>query len=202
MTTRDLSLFTAVAVLRVRPGSGDQSKPDPKAFETHAVFSIDKDAMTLTSVAATIEPRSSAPGYSWLRINFYAFPFTAADIAGAMKGHVESMDAKWTNTAAIRRSTTIRMPSSSSAWIRTSKCGRSTCPFPVTPARSLPMNGDVKSAVQEYRFDGTRLRLKSKGSFVCDIKSLGGPEPAIRLGPRPRCSGVSEALLVGVNCLN
>lgn len=33
----------------------------------------------------------------------------------------------------------------------------------------------VTSALQEYRFDGKRLRLKSKGSFVCDLKSLGIP---------------------------
>jgi hypothetical protein len=34
---------------------------------------------------------------------------------------------------------------------------------------------DVKSVLQDYRFDGRRLRLKSKGSFVCDLKSLGIP---------------------------
>ena len=44
MTTRDLSLFTAIALYAFGSGSGDQNKPDPKAFETHAVFSVDMNA--------------------------------------------------------------------------------------------------------------------------------------------------------------
>jgi hypothetical protein len=175
MTTRDLSLFTAVAFYVLGPGSGDGRQPDPKAFETHAVFSIDTDAMTLTSVAATIEPRPSAPGYSGIQMSFYAFKFTAADIAGAMKGRVESMDAKWTRTASDPK-----VYNHSYAFIQLTvdkdfkvwQIDMSVPGHACTIASSEPR---VKSALQEYRFDGTRLRLKSKGSFVCDLGSLAGP---------------------------
>lgn len=172
MTTRDLSLLTAVALFA--SGSGDWSQPDPKAFETRAVFSIDKDAMTLTSVAATIEPRPGAPGYSWLRMNFYAFKFTAADIAGAVKGRVESMDAKWTRTASDPKIYNhsygvfqLSVDKNFKVWQIDMSVPGHAC----TIASSEPR---VKGALQAYRFDGTHLRLKSKGSFVCDL-GLGGP---------------------------
>ncbi len=174
MTTRDLSLFTAVAFYVLGPGSSDQRQPDPKAFETHAVFSIDTDAMTLTSVAATIEPRPGAAGYSWVRMNFYAFKFTAADIAGAMRGRVESMDAKWTRTAGDQKVYNhshaviqLGVDKDFKVWQIDMSVPGHAC----TIASSEPL---VKSALQEYRFDGTRLRLKSKGSFVCDL-GLAGP---------------------------
>src|SRR6266849_1245101 len=34
---------------------------------------------------------------------------------------------------------------------------------------------DVKSFLQNYRFDGKNLKLKSKGSYVCDMKFMGIP---------------------------
>ena len=34
---------------------------------------------------------------------------------------------------------------------------------------------EAKSALPEFRFDGERLRLRGKGSHVCDMKSLGIP---------------------------
>jgi len=172
MTTRDLSLLTAAALFA--SGSGALSQPDPKAFETRAVFSIDEDAMTLTSVAATIEPRPGAPGYSGVQISFYAFKFTTADIAGAVKGRVESMDAKWTRTASDPK-----VYNHSYAFIQLTvdkdfkvwQIDMSVPGHACTIASSEPR---VKSALQEYRFDGTRLRLKSKGSFVC-VLGLAGP---------------------------
>jgi hypothetical protein len=175
MTTRDLSVFTALAFCAFASGSGDQNKPDPSTFETHAVFSVDHDAMSLTSVAATIEARPNAPGYSWLRINFYSFKFTAADIAGAVKGHLESMDSRWkkmaSNPKAYNHSNAVvqlGVDKNFNVWQIDMAVPGHTCTI-------APYERDVKSALQEYRFDGKRLRLKSKGSFVCDLKSLGIP---------------------------
>ena len=36
-----------------------------------------------------------------------------------------------------------------------------------------PFEQDVKNFLQDYQFDGKNLRLKSKGSYVCDMKSMG-----------------------------
>jgi hypothetical protein len=175
MTTRDLLLFTAMALYAFGSGSGDQNKPDPKAFETHAVFSIDNDAMTLTSVAATIEPRPGAPGYSWVRMNFYSFKFTAADMAGAVKGSVASMDARWTNLAGNPKVYNHSNGVIQLGVDKNFKVWQIDMSVPGHACTVAPYERDVKSALQEYRFDGSRLRLKSQGSFVCDFKSPGVP---------------------------
>jgi hypothetical protein len=168
-------LFSALALFPFGSGSGAQGNPDPRAFQTHAVFSIDDDAMSLASVAAAIEARPNVPGYSWLRINFYSFPFTASDMAAAVKGHVESMDRKWKNMAG-----TPKDYNHANAVIQLSvdkdlKIWQVDMAVPGHSCTIAASERDVKSILQEYRFDGRRLRLKSKGSFVCDMKSLGIP---------------------------
>ena len=170
-----LSWIAALGLCAFGPGLGDQSKPDPKAFETRAVFSIDKDAMTLTSVAATVEPRPGAPGYSWLRITFYSFPFTAADRAAAAKGNLESMDARWTNKATnpkdYNHSNAVIQLGVDKNW----KAWQVDMSVPGHACTIAGSEREVKAALQEYRFDGTRLRLKGKGSFVCDMNTPGVP---------------------------
>jgi hypothetical protein len=175
MTTRDLSCSMGLALYAFGSGFADQSNPDPSAFETHAVFSIDNDAMSLTSVAAIIEARRNVPGYSWLRINFYSFPFTAADIAGVVNGHVEPLDRKWKNKASNPKDY-----NHSNAVVQLSvdkdlKVWQVDMSVPGHSCTIASSEHDVKSVLQDYRFDGRRLRLKSKASFVCDLKSLGIP---------------------------
>jgi hypothetical protein len=152
-----------------------QRNPHPSAFETRASFSVDNDAMSLTSVAATIEARPNAPGYSWLRINFYAFPFTAADIAGAVKGHVESMDTRWKNKAGNAKEYNHANAVIQLGVDRDFKVWQVDMAVPGHTCTIAPFERDVKTFLQTYRFDGRHLRLKSKGSFVCDLKSLGAP---------------------------
>ena len=168
-----LSWIAALGLCAFGPGFGDQSKPDPKAFETRAVFSIDTDAMTLTSVAATVEPRPGAPGYSWLRITFYSFPFTAADRAAAIKGHLEPMDARWTSKAGnpkvYNHSHAVIQLGVDKNW----KVWQVDMSVPGHACTIAGSEREVKAALQEYRFDGTRLRLKGKGSFVCEMNTPG-----------------------------
>jgi len=175
MPTCLLSWTIALALYGFGPGVGSQSQPDPKTFETRAVFSIDKAAMTLTSVAATLEPRPGAPGYSWLRIHFYSFPFTAADRAGAMKGRLESMDAKWTSKAGnpkdYNHSKAVIQLGVDKNW----KVWQIDMSVPGHACTIAGSEQEVKAALQEYRFDGTRLRLEGKGSFVCAMNTPGVP---------------------------
>jgi hypothetical protein len=35
----------------------------------------------------------------------------------------------------------------------------------------------VKNFLQDYQFDGKNLRLKSKGSYTCDMNTKGNPNP-------------------------
>jgi hypothetical protein len=55
-----------------------------------------------STVAGARTPRGKVTNEKSI-LNFYAFRFTAADIAGAVKGNVASMDAKWTNLASHPR---------------------------------------------------------------------------------------------------
>ena len=131
--------------------------------------------MRLTSVAATIEPRPGAPGYSWLRIHFYSFPFTAADIAGAVKGRLESMDARWTKKAINPKDYNHSNAVIQLGVDKAFKVWQIDMSVPGHSCTIAPDERGVKSALQEYRFDGQHLRLESKGSFVCEMNTPGVP---------------------------
>ena len=38
-----------------------------------------------------------------------------------------------------------------------------------------PFQQDFKNFLQNYQFDGRKLRLKSKGPYVCDMRYMGIP---------------------------
>ena len=110
---RYLALLTALVLCA--PGgvlSGPVSA-DPNSFHTNANFSVDNNAMSLSTAVATIEPRLGAPGYSWLRIYFYSFPVATDDMPAVMKGDTSSMDRKWNKKRATRMTIILREPSSS-----------------------------------------------------------------------------------------
>ena len=106
----------------------------PASFTTKARFSSGATSLSLPTAVATIEPRLGAPGNRWLRVRFYAFPLTPADVAAVTKGNVEprSSDGK----ARLAPSRTRRTPFCSSVSTRTEKSGRLTCRFRDTPVRS------------------------------------------------------------------
>jgi hypothetical protein len=175
MPAYHLSAVVALALNALAFTIANQGNPDPGAFATRAVFAVDDDARSLSSVAATLEPRPGAPGYSWVRLHFYAFRFTAADIAGVLRGDVSSMDRAWQSKAAnpkeYNRSNAVLqlgVDAAFTVWQIDLSMPGHTCTI-------APYEPDVKRAVQEYLFDGNRLRLRASGSFVCDIKSLAGP---------------------------
>jgi hypothetical protein len=78
------SLLLSVMVTVVALGSGPT-----------ATFSVDGTAITSSTSLATIQPRTGAPGYSWLRIHFYSEPLTSGDLLSGAQGRIESMKAKW-----------------------------------------------------------------------------------------------------------
>ena len=165
-------MFAALALYLSGFGVGGQRNPAPSAFETRAVFSIDNDSMSLTSVAATIEPRPGAPGYSWLQLNFYSFPFTAADIAGAVKGNLESMERKSLNKASNPKDYNHSNAVIQLGMDKDFKVWQVDMSVPGHACTIAHLEPDLKRILQEYQFDGRRLRLKSKGSFVCDMKPV------------------------------
>ncbi|MBZ5696083.1 MAG: hypothetical protein LAN36_12080 [Acidobacteriia bacterium] len=153
----------------------DPTPVDPGSFSTNAKFSVDKSAMTLSSAVAMIEPRLGAPGYSWLRISFYSFPLTPDDVAGVTSGNIESMERKWSGKA-----NNPKDYNSSHAVIQLSvdakyKVWQVDMSVPGHACTIAPFEQDVKGFLQTYQFDGKNLKLKSKGSYVCDMKFMGIP---------------------------
>jgi hypothetical protein len=149
----------------------------PDSFGTSAQFAVDNNHLSLSSVIATIEPRLGAPGYSWVRIHFYSFPPAAGDMAGIVRGDLTSMDKKWEKLA-DRHDNSYNL---SNAIIQLSvdkdyKVWQADMAVPGHGCTIAPFEKDVKNFLQDYRFDGKNLRLKTKGSYVCDMKSMKIPD--------------------------
>ncbi len=167
--------FTAVMFCIIGSAFADPPALDPSSFNTSAKFSVGNNAMSLSSGVATIEARPGVPGYSWLRINFYSFPLTAEDIAGAMKGNIESMDRKWNNKACNPKDYSNSHALIQLAVDKNFKVWQVDMSVPGHACTIAPFEPDVKNFLQTYQFDGKHLRLKSKGSYVCDMKFMGMP---------------------------
>jgi hypothetical protein len=172
---RHLWVFTALVLCAATSASSRPPTVDPSSFRTNANFSVDNNAMSLSTAVATIEPRRGAPSYSWLRISFYSFPVSADDLAGIMQGDTASMDRKWQKKASNPKDY-----NNSYAFIQLSvdqnfKVWQADMSVPGHGCTIAPFEPDVKNFLQDYQFDGKNLRLKSKGSYVCDMKSMGIP---------------------------
>jgi hypothetical protein len=167
--------FVAGLLCLPNPASARPTPIDPGTFETNATFSVDNRVSTLSTAIATIEARRNAPRYSWLRINFYSFTPTTEDLTGGLKGNVESMDKKW-----MKKASNPKDYNSSNAVIRLSVDKQFTVwqvdmALPGHTCTIAPFEGDVKKFLQNYQFDGKNLKLKSDGSYVCDMKFMGIP---------------------------
>jgi hypothetical protein len=179
-TPQQMKLWLA-AVVFILLVTGDifaDSPPlTPDSFGTSAEFAVDNNHLSLSSVIATIEPRVGAPGYSWVRIHFYSFPPASADMTAIENGDVASMDKKWEKLA-DRHDNSYNI---SNAVVQLSvdkdyKVWQVDMAVPGHTCTIAPFEKDVKSFLQNYRFDGKNLRLKSKGSYVCDMKFMKLPD--------------------------
>ena len=172
---RYLWLFVAGLLCLPIAASARPIPIDPSSFKTSATFTVDNSVSSLTTAIATFEARRGAPGYSWVRINFYSFPVTAEDLAGVEKGNVESMDKK-----RIKKAGNPKDYNSSNAVIQLTvdkdfKVTQVDMAIPGHTCTIAPFEPDVKIFLEDYRFDRKSLRLKSKGSYVCDMKFMGIP---------------------------
>jgi hypothetical protein len=167
--------FAALALFVTGSALSGPASIDPNSFRTRANFSVDNNAMSLSTAVATIEPRLGAPGYSWLRITFYSFPVTADDIAGVMKGDTVSMERKRTQKASNPKDYNSSRAVIQLSVDQNSKVWQVDMSVPGHACTIAPFEPEVKAFLQDYQFDGKNLRLKSKGSYVCDLKSMGIP---------------------------
>jgi hypothetical protein len=169
-------LFLIALVLSA--GASVYSRPaatDPNSFHTDAKFSVNDVAMSLSTAIATVEPRRGAPGYSWLRTTFYSFPPAADDLAAVLKGDTSSMDSKWNKKASNPKDYNTSRAVIQFTVDQNSKVWQVDMSIPGYTCTIAPFETDVKAFLQDYQFDGKSLRLKSKGSYVCDMKFMGSP---------------------------
>jgi hypothetical protein len=127
-----------------------------------ARFGVDGVTTTPSTIVATVQPRIGAPGYSWLRVYFYP-SLTGGERASAAKGLVESIRTAW---AAVLQFTVDK---TSTVWQIDLSLPGHTC----TVAES---DADARRAFQEFLYDGRRLRVKGRGSFVCAMRSASVPQ--------------------------
>jgi hypothetical protein len=174
---RYLCFFTVLVLCAAgRIHSGPVSI-DPNSFHTNANFSVSENAMSLSTAVATIEPRLGAPGYSWLRIYFYSFSVTADDLAGVQKGDTGSLDQKWNKMASNPKDYNNSRAVIQLSVDKNAKVWQVDMSIPGYACTIAPFEQDVKNFLQEYQFDGKKLRLKSKGSYTCDMKFMGKANP-------------------------
>ena len=172
---RDFWFFSVLVLCATGPALSGPAPVDPNSFHTNANFSVDNNAMSLSTAVATIEPRLGAPGYSWLRIYFYSFPVAADDMAGIMKGDAGSMDKKWNSKASNPKDYNTSRAVLQLSVDKNSKVWQVDMSIPGHSCTIAPFEPDVKTFLQDYQFDGKNLKLKSKGSYVCDMKFMGIP---------------------------
>lgn len=168
-------ILTAVLICSPIPASADPA-PQAPSFHTNANLSVDNVSMTLSSAVAVTEDVKYAAGYSWLGVHFYSFALTPDDIAAAKTGDVKSLDRKINNN-----SFDPKVRNSSFGVIKLTvdkdfKVWQVDMSIPGHACSIAPFERDVQSFLQTYHYDGKNLRLKSKGSYVCDLKSVGAGE--------------------------
>ncbi len=156
---------------------------------TDAKFTFDSDdanmpkevqhrRLSLSSAVAIIGVPSGPMHYSRLEITFYSFRFTQQDIEAARKGDKDAVDRKAEEVARHSgtyntRTATLQLAVDANRQVN---AGNLFIPgYECTIAIEEP---DLKNFLQEYHLDGKTRRLKSKGSYVCDMKSqrLGTPK--------------------------
>ena len=168
---RGLRLCVFVALCGASAVMASPAALGPSSFATSARFSVDADEFPLSTAIATIEPRPSAPGYSWVRIHFYSFAPAGEDMAAIGAGNVDAMDKKWEKKASVPAdynhgyaSIQLSVDSAFKVWQVDMAIPGHTCSI-------APFEDDVHNFLQDYHLDGKTLTLKSKGSYVCDMMS-------------------------------
>jgi hypothetical protein len=132
----------------------------PSSAQT-ATFRVDGVTSTPLTAVATIQPRPGAPGYSWLRIYFYS-SLTAAERRQAERGGIDAHRTHW---AAVLQ---FSLDTSWTIWQIDLSVPGHAC----TIAAS---DRDATRVVQAFQFENGRLRLRTTGAHVCDMRSIGVP---------------------------
>lgn len=137
-----------------------QGRASDRDFVNRARFSVDRQVGSASTGVATMEPRAGVPGYSGLRIYLYR----AAELADSAKGKPPK------NWQAVLQLSVDRQ----------FMVGQVDMAIPGHTFTIASEGDEVKNFLQVYRLDGKHLRLKSKGTHVCDFSVLRVPNQTFR----------------------
>jgi hypothetical protein len=149
----------------------------PASFKTMARVTVDRTVLSLVSGVATIEPRVGAPGYRWLRVHFYSYPLTPADAAAAAKGNIDALEGRWRAMSGTPGEYNVSHAVLQLGVDKDGKVWQVDLSVPGHACTVAATDKEAGAMLQEYQFDGTRLRLRAKGSFTCQMNSPGVPNP-------------------------
>ena len=171
----------AVVVLSaVAAHSVNAQSVSPKRFDTHATFAVDHVLMSLTTAIATIEPSRMTPGHSWVRVYFYSFPADAEDVAQATGGSVASMDRKWESKSSNPKDYNTSRAVLQLTVDKDYQIDQVDMSVPGYTCTVASTAKELKDFSTSYALDGKHLRLAAKGSFICDMTSIGSGQPTFR----------------------
>jgi hypothetical protein len=192
-------LFIGIAFSAAESAKPSASNP----FATDARFAVDSEAdpsrsaipdmlyhperlhprLSLSSVVATTTPADSGPNDSLVEITFYSFAFTQGDMAIARKGDTQPLFKK--SDAIQNKNAKSGKSYNGGGWAivqLTLDEHRQIREIRMTvPGYSVLLTGrEFQIFLAEYKFDGKKLRLHSKGSNRVDNMPVGVASFTIR----------------------
>ena len=145
--------------------AAENTNADP-AFRTDARFAVGDEAHTTVSALAWIQERPAwGAGYYWLKVGFYPFELTKQQTGAAATGNYQPIEDKITEDYySINYASYVRIILSVDEEKQVLQVDMSLPGYGCPIAHLQP---DLEEFLQIYEFEGERLRLKSKGSFLC-----------------------------------
>lgn len=167
-----LAIGVSVSVLAQEPA------PSPETFRTAARFSVDSDVLRLRTAVAFAEPHARFNTFSWVRIYFYAFDLTAADVSGVSHGTTDGLERRRMQPSPGGPDLNHSRAALHFLLDKDSKLSNASLEVPGLTCTIVVEASAAPAAVQTFRFDGRQLQVKAKGATVCDLTAIkGGKRP-------------------------
>jgi hypothetical protein len=152
--------------------------PAPETFRTAARFSVDSDVLRLRTAVAFAEPHERLTTFSWVRIYFYGFDLTAADVSGLSRGTTDGLERRRMQPSPGRPDMNHSRAALHFLLDKDSKLSNASLEVPGLTCTIVVEASTAAAAVQTFRFDGRQLQVKARGATVCDLTAIkGGTRP-------------------------
>ena len=171
-------IFAALASRIFVSVLAQEPSPAPQAFHTAARFSVDSDVLRLRTAVAIAEPHARVNTFSWIRIYFYAFDLTAADISSLSHGNIDALERKRLQPTPGGPDVNHSRAALHFLLDKDSKLSNASLEVPGLTCTIVVDASTATTAVQAFQFDGRQLQVKARGASVCDLTAIkGGKRP-------------------------